>query len=45
LERADSLSVPVSWATVTNQVNVTVGQRSVTLTPTGNAGYYRLVLE
>jgi hypothetical protein len=45
LERADSLSQPMTWNTVTNAVSINGGQRSVTLTPTGNAGYYRLVLD
>jgi hypothetical protein len=45
LERADSLSPPMTWNTVTNEVSVVGGQNSVTLTPTGNAGYYRLVLD
>jgi hypothetical protein len=45
LERADSLTPPVNWSADTNQVSTVGGQKSVTLTPTGNAGYYRLVLE
>jgi len=45
LERADNLSLPMSWTAVTNQVDIIGGQRSVGLTPTGNTGYYRLVLE
>ncbi len=45
LERAGSLTPPVSWATATNQVSVAGGKKSVTLTPTGSAGYFRLVLE
>jgi len=45
LERAESLSVPMSWATVTNQVSVVGGQKSVTLTLSGSAGYFRLVVE
>ncbi len=45
LERAGSLTPPMSWVTATNQVSIVGGQKSVTLTPTGNAGYYRLVLE
>ena len=31
--------------TATNQINVVGGQNSVTLTPTGSAGCYRLVPE
>jgi len=45
LEQAGSLTVPMSWATATNQANVVGGQKSVTITPTGGAGYYRLVLD
>jgi uncharacterized repeat protein (TIGR03803 family) len=45
LERADNLSEPVSWATATNQASIGGGQKTVTLTPTGNAGYFRLVRE
>ncbi len=45
LERAANLTPPVSWTTVTNQASVGGGQKSVTITPMGNAGYFRLVLE
>jgi len=45
LERAESISSPMSWTTVTNEVTVTNSQKMVTLTPTGNAGYFRLVPE
>ena len=45
LERAGSLSEPVSWTTVTNPVTFAAGQKRVTLTPTGNAGFFRLVRE
>jgi GH25 family lysozyme M1 (1,4-beta-N-acetylmuramidase) len=45
LERADSLDAPVTWTAVTNQATVIGGQKSVTLSPTGSAGYFRLVLE
>jgi hypothetical protein len=45
LERAETLTSPVSWTTATNQVTTGGGQKSVTLTPTANAGYFRLVLE
>jgi hypothetical protein len=45
LERAGSLTVPMSWATVTNQVSTVGGQKSVTLTPTESAGFFRLALE
>jgi hypothetical protein len=44
LERAASLTAP-SWAMATNQVSVAGGQKSVNLTPTGSAGYFRLVQE
>jgi hypothetical protein len=45
LERAGSLTTSVSWVTATNQVSIIGGQKTVTLTPTGGAGYFRLVLE
>ncbi len=45
LERTDGLNSPIGWVAVTNQVDIVNGQRTVTLAPTGNAGYYRLVLE
>jgi len=45
LERAGSLTTPMSWVTVTNQTSVVGGQKTVTLTPTGHTGYFRLVLE
>ena len=43
LEQTDSLTS--SWTTATNQVSVAGGQKSVTLTPTANAAYFRLALE
>lgn len=43
LERADALTA--DWTTVTNAPSVVGGQKSVTLTPAGSAGYFRLVLE
>jgi hypothetical protein len=45
LEQAESLTSSVSWTTTTNRVSVTDGQETVTLTPTGSASFYRLVLE
>jgi hypothetical protein len=45
LERAGSLSQPLSWFTDTNQVTIAGGQKRVTITPAGGGGYYRLVLE
>jgi hypothetical protein len=45
LERAGSLTAPMSWATATNQVSTVGGQKSVTLTPTDSAGFFRLVSE
>jgi hypothetical protein len=39
------LAAPVSWATATNQISVVGGQKSVTVKPMWNAGYFRLVLE
>ena len=35
----------VTWNTVTNQAGVAAGRKSVTLTSTDHAGYYRLALE
>jgi hypothetical protein len=45
LEQTASLTPPIGWVTATNQVSTGGGQKSVTITPAGNAGYYRLVLE
>jgi hypothetical protein len=45
LEQAESLTSPVSWSTATNQISVVGGQKSVTRTPIGSAGYFRLVAE
>jgi hypothetical protein len=47
LERASSLTPPVSWANATNQPIVGGGQKSVTITPIpqSGTGYYRLVLD
>jgi len=47
LERADALSGPITWSTVTNQVNNVGGQKSVTITPLpqSSAGFFRLVRE
>jgi hypothetical protein len=45
LERADRLTAPMGWATATNQINTAVGRKSVTLSPTESAGFFRLVLE
>jgi hypothetical protein len=43
LEQTESLLPPVHWTPVTNDVTVADGQKTVTLTPTGGAGYFRLV--
>jgi hypothetical protein len=45
LEGTTNLTPPMIWTTVTNQVTIAGGQKSVTITPTGSSGYYRLVLE
>jgi hypothetical protein len=45
LERTYSLTMPISWATATNQVSFVGGQKLVTLAPTGSASFFRLVLE
>jgi len=42
LEQADGLVAPINWTGVTNEVNIAGGQKTVTITPTGNAGYFRL---
>jgi hypothetical protein len=44
LEWVGDLQTP-GWTTATNQVNTSEGQKITTLTPTGSAGYFRLVLE
>jgi len=43
LERADSLSAPMNWSPVTNQVITVGGKKSVTLLVTEDAGFFRLV--
>jgi len=45
LEQAHTLSSPISWTTVTNQVVISGGQNLVTLVPAGSVCFYRLVLE
>jgi len=45
LERATALTTPMGWAAATNQINTAVGRKSVTLSPSESAGFYRLVLE
>jgi hypothetical protein len=45
LELTTSLTPSASWSTATNQITIAGGQKSVTITPTGNSGYYRLILE
>jgi hypothetical protein len=45
LEHADGLGAPINWQTATNPVTLTGGQKSVTIPLTGNAGYFRLVVE
>jgi hypothetical protein len=47
LERAESLTPPISWTADTNQASVGGGQKSVTIAPIpqSGTGYYRLVLE
>ncbi len=44
LQRAGDLTGSL-WTPATNQVSINGGQKSVTLTPTGAAGYFRLVLQ
>ena len=45
LERTLDLGEFVNWATATNQVSYSGGQKTVTIKPTGNSAFYRLVLE
>jgi hypothetical protein len=45
LEQASSLATPMSWTAATNQVSIAGGQKRVTLTPTENTGFFRLVVE
>jgi thiol-disulfide isomerase/thioredoxin len=47
LERADTLSGPAAWATVTNPISRVGGQKSVTVTPLSQSGtgFFRLVQE
>jgi hypothetical protein len=47
LERADTLSGPAAWATVTNPISSIGGQKSVTVTPLpqSGTGFFRLVQE
>ncbi len=42
LQRTASLATP-TWTTVTNQAAVAGGQKSLTLMPTGDVGWFRLV--
>ncbi len=44
LERTDTLSPP-NWSTATNQVTVVAGQKTVTIAPTENSAFFRLVSE
>ena len=45
LEGAGSLTAPMTWTTITNGITLSGGQKRVTLTPAGDAGYFRLVLD
>jgi beta-mannanase len=45
LERAASLTPPLNWTTVTNGISAAGGRRSLTLTPSENVGFFRLVME
>jgi hypothetical protein len=45
LEWTTNLSKPMTWNTVTNQVAIAGGQKTVTISPSGNSGYCRLVLD
>ena len=43
LQTVSSLSSTVNWETVTNQISVVGGQRTVTLAHPGNEGLFRLI--
>jgi len=45
LEQTENLTLPASWTSTTSQINVAGGQRIVTLSPTENLAFFRLVLE
>lgn len=45
LERANGLNPPFNWTVVTNGINAGNGQKSLTVSPTENAGFFRLVQE
>ena len=42
VSRNDSLTSPVNWTTVTNEITLDGNLNRVTLTPTQNAGFFRL---
>jgi hypothetical protein len=43
LQRATIPSSPLSWVTVTNQISMFAGQKTVTLTHSESAGFFRLI--
>ncbi len=45
LEQAADLTSPLSWAPATNQVSVSAGRKTVTITPAANSAFFRLALE
>ena len=45
LERADRLTPPFNWTTVTNGISAGNSQKSLTVLPTESAGFFRLVQE
>jgi len=45
LEQAGSLTAPIGWTTVTNQITNLAGLNTVTVTPADGGAFFRLVLE
>jgi hypothetical protein len=43
LQQANTLSSPLDWMTLTNQISVFDGQKTVTLTHLESAGLFRLI--
>jgi hypothetical protein len=45
LEKSSALTTPLSWTTVANGISAGNGQKSLTISPTESAGFFRLVQE
>jgi hypothetical protein len=45
LEKSIALTTPLTWTTVTNGITAGNGQKSLTISPTESAGFFRLVQE